>query len=440
MLIAGPALVRPPAPVGAPNIVILLTDDQRTDSLSGMPAVQSLLVRRGRLFTQAMVPTSACCPSRASLLTGLYAHDTGVWSNRGRWGGWTRFAEEDMERRTIATALDDRGYLTAFLGKYLNGFGRHAPVGYTPVGWDYFAAFSTKQHSGAYYNYSLADGSVYGSDARSYSTDVLARKAVRVVRTTAAATPIFLYFAPYAPHSPFTPPPRYLDSRSRPAQDRPLTSEDRSQMPSWVRSQPPAPVSVTTVHDRQDRTLRAVDDAVASIVRVLAETHRLKNTLFVFMSDNGLMRGEHGLTGKNVPYRSATSVPMVIRWDGRVPAGGQDNRLALNLDVAQTISAAANVDFHSDGLDLLGPRRRAGFVLEASRKASVGRPAYCGWRTHRFMFARYADGEEELYDYRTDPAELKNRVGDPAYSARLTLMRTRAREHCRPTPPGYSWS
>jgi arylsulfatase A-like enzyme len=445
MIVTAPFLAQSRPRPSAPDVVIFLTDDQRVDSLGDMSAVQADLVRRGTRYTEAMVPTSQCCPSRASLLTGLYAHHTGVWTNYGRWGGWHRFAEQGMERHTIATALQDHGYLTMFLGKYLNSFGRDAPPGYVPPGWDGFDAFASADHSGAYFDYRLSDGTEHGQGASSYSTDVLASHAEQVIRGAPADRPLFLYFAPYAPHKPFTPPPRYA-----PVPEVPIlkllrsvagSSDDRSKQPRWLRQVLPPTVQATLrMQDGQDRALQAVDDAVGELVRALRETGRLHNTLFVFMSDNGLMRGEHGLTGKNVPYAAATRIPMVIRWDGRVAAGATDHRLALNLDVASTIAAATGVHMRTDGLNLLGHERRHGFVLEALRKAANGRPAYCGWRTHRYLYVHYADGDEELYDYRTDPGEHRNRAGDPAYRDRVQRLRHHARAACRPMPPGFRWT
>jgi N-acetylglucosamine-6-sulfatase len=445
MIVTAPFLAESRPRPSAPDVVIFLTDDQRADSLADMSALQADVVRRGTSYDNAMVPTSQCCPSRASLLTGRYAHDTGVWSNHGRWGGWRRFAEQGMEHQTIATALHDHGYLTAFLGKYLNSFGRDAPPGYVPPGWDEFDAFATADSSGAYFDYRLSDGSEHGEGPASYSTDLLARHAAQIIRGAPVDRPMFLYFAPYAPHRPFTPPPRYAPLpapqlltilRSTAAE-----ADDQSRQPRWLRKVVPPTVSATLrIKDGQDRALQALDDAVGRLVRALRQAGRLHNTLFVFMSDNGLMRGEHGLTGKNVPYQAATRVPMVIRWDGRVAAGGTDHRLALNLDVAATIAAATGVRMKTDGLNLLGDVRRRGFPLEAIRKAAIDRPAYCGWRTHRYLYVRYADGDQELYDYRTDPGEHRNRALDPRYRSRVKRLRQHARTACRPMPPGFRWS
>jgi len=127
---------------GRPNVVVIVTDDQRRETMPYLPAVQRLLVEQGTRYTQAMVPTSLCCPSRASILTGLYAHSSKVFGNGDiggpRYGGWRRFHRAGMEDRTIAVALQNVGYRTALIGKYLNYFGENSEPGFVPPGWDTF--------------------------------------------------------------------------------------------------------------------------------------------------------------------------------------------------------------------------------------------------------------------------------------------------------------
>jgi arylsulfatase A-like enzyme len=192
-------------------------------------------------------------------------------------------------------------------------------------------------------------------------------------------------------------------------------------------------------------SLEAVDDAVRSIVTALTDTGRMSNTLFVFLSDNGLLMGEHHLfTWKNLPYKMSTAIPMTIRWDGHLAPNTIDRRLALNIDVAPTIAQATGVPLAgSDGLSLLDSTTRAGFPLEAvawRRYDSLPRhPAYCGYRTARYTYVQYASGEQELYDYRVDPDEVQNRAYFPSYEQTLLELRRRAIDECSPTPPGFSW-
>ncbi len=431
-----------PGPLGRPDVVLVVTDDQRVESLTGMTQVQDLLVARGTTYTEAMVPTSMCCPSRASLLTGRYAHQTGVWSNSRPTGGWWRFHEDGNEEHTLAVALHDEGYRTALIGKYFNSFANWAPVGYRPPGWDVFTAFTTTNRSGDYYDYSLSDGTGYGSTPADYSTDVFADRAVEFVRTTPASTRLFLYLAPYAPHAPYRPAPRHQGAwKDRlPRFVSPAVGEDVSDKPLWVQQLAPvSPRQVRHVQRAQQESLMAVDEAVARVVATLQEAGRLENTLFVFTSDNGLAWGEHNVLFKSVPYTPASAVPLVVRWDVRVPAGQVDPRLALNLDIATTIAQATSASMLTAGLDLLGESRRDGFVLEAPPEPRLARPAYCGWRSAEWTFTRYATGEEELYSRGLDPFELTNLAQTPGNESQLREMRREARRFCNPVPPEFSW-
>ena len=170
----------------------------------------------------------------------------------------------------------------------------------------------------------------------------------------------------------------------------------------------------------------------------------MDNTLMIYLSDNGMMLGEHHLLEwKNLPYWWSTTIPMVVRWDGHVGRNSTDTRLALNVDLATTISRATGAPMQTEGLDLLGPRRRGGYPLEAARPLRFdslpNHPAYCGFRTARFMFAQYANGFRELYDYARDPHELTNRAYDRRHRERVRILRARARATCSPRPPGFSW-
>jgi arylsulfatase A-like enzyme len=430
-----------------PDIVLVVTDDQRPDTLGGMPEVQRLLVDRGVRFSNMMVPTSLCCPSRATILTGRYAHHTGVYGNGDvggpSVGGYAQVRRRGLEFGTIATTLSGAGYRTALVGKYFNYFSKYAPDGYVPPGWDDFMV--VKFARDGYYDYRLSDGSWHGHEPADYSTDVLAERAVDFVHTTPQHQPLFLMLTPYAPHSPYRAAPRHTWSSVAAETDRLpravaayRASDPAPARPAWRRHRQRTVQVADLVRQGQRATLRAVDDAVAELVRALEERGSLHNTLFVFTSDNGYLWGEHGMVGKDAPYDAALRVPLVVRWDAELPAGRVDHRLALNVDLARTLTAAAGTAMRTDGLDLLGPARRRGFPVEATAGYG-GRPAYCGWRTHRWLYVRYADGDSELFDYRRDPYELHNRAGRRAVSGVQHRLHAKAVAHCRPTPPGFGW-
>jgi arylsulfatase A-like enzyme len=430
-----------------PNIVVILTDDQRRDSMRFMPAVQRLLVAHGTRYTKAMVPTSLCCPSRATILTGSYAHTNRLFGNGdvggARLGGWRRFFRTGAEQRTMAVALHDAGYRTALIGKYLNYFGveseREIGPGYVPPGWDEFDVLMSSH--GSYYNYRLSDGSIYGYEPAAYSTDVFAARAVNFLETTPPDQPLLLFFAPYAPHLRYTPAPRHVGSLDGvlPPYTAPTLRQPLRTMPRWMRTRRHfTQAEVDRVRQRQQESLLAVDEAVESIHQAMQQVGRDGNTLFVYTSDNGYFWGEHRVIGKDAPYKDATYVPMVLRWDGRVPAGTTSGRLVLNVDLAETITRAAGTPMRTDGLDMLGARKRQGFVLEAMYGYN-DRPAYCGWRTRNRMYVQWATGEQELFDYRLDPNERHNLAGRDGWADVQRRMREKAQAACVPRPPGFRW-
>lgn len=437
----------PPPPValpdGRPNIVIILTDDQRRDSMQYMPQVQRLLVDQGTRYTQAMVPTSLCCPSRATILTGLYAHSMRVFGNGdvggARWGGWPRFHRMGMEKRTMGVALRRAGYRTALIGKYLNYFGKFSEPGYVPPGWDTFSTFMADH--GRYYKYRLNDGTHHGEAPEDYSTDVFAAKATEFIRTAPAGQPLFLLFAPYGPHAPYKPAPRHAGSMAGllPDYTAPTLHQKLRTMPRWMRARRHfTKAEVDQMRLGQHESLLSVDEAVGAIHDALRDTGRERDTLYLFMSDNGYFWGEHRIIGKDAPYKDATYIPMVARWDGHIPTGVTDDRIVLNVDVARTVAAAAGASMSTDGLNMFGTAERKGFVLEAMNGYN-DRPAYCGWRTKHRMFVRWATGERELYDYRSDPAERRNLADKPAWKDVRQTMRRKAVKACSPEPPRYNW-
>jgi N-acetylglucosamine-6-sulfatase len=385
-----------------PDIVLILTDDQRWDSLWAMPNVRRLLVDHGVTFSNAFVVNSLCCPSRTSILTGDYSHTTGVYTNVRPDGGFPAFDD----RSTVATWLDGAGYDTGLFGKYLNLY----PGRYVPPGWDSWAAFvmapDTTLH---YYDYAISEGSSvrsYREAPQDYSTNVLAGDAVRFVRS--ARGPMFLYFATWAPHNPPIPAPG--DERAfaglRPARPPNFDEADLSDKPEYLRQVPHLgrAESADIDADRRDQyaTLLAVDRAVGRIVAALRATGRLHNTLIAFTSDNGFALGEHRWWGKQIPYEESIRVPLVISYPPLTPVARTDPRLALNIDLAPTFAQLAGVSDHdAEGRSLLpllsGAGRetpwRASFLVEHEHTfVRASPPSYCAVRTERQLYVRYSTG------------------------------------------------
>ncbi len=237
------APARTQASPSKPNIILILTDDQRFDSLFAMPNVSRELAARGITFRRGFVSNSLCCPSRAAILTGGYSHTTGVYTNDPPYGGWKAFHNNGDEDGTIALALQKAGYRTGLFGKYFN----HYPGGFVPPGWNTWASFPDTHNGGAYYNYSLyvkdAHGTrieKYGSDPSDYSTTVIKNKAMTFLRSTSPASPLFLYVAPFAPHGRIVPAPQDKGSYSGYRQPLPKSFDERD-----VSDKPPTSVLST---------------------------------------------------------------------------------------------------------------------------------------------------------------------------------------------------
>jgi arylsulfatase A-like enzyme len=427
-----------------PNIVLILTDDQRADSMFAMPIVKELLGDHGVTFENGFVVNSLCCPSRASILTGQYSHTTGVWSNRPPYGGFVAFDDSV----TIATQLQGAGYTTGHVGKYLNGYYGT----YEPPGWDRWFAFSGTapyRQRELYYDYFVnEDGTMrfVGHDPADYSTDVMGGQAAAFIRDADPASPLFLQFATSAPHIPGTPAvqDRGAFDDLPPWNPPGYNEDDVSDKPAWVRSLPKLrPNVIPTVRRRQLQSLLPVDRQVRRVVDALRETGRLENTMIVFTSDNGYGWGEHRWHNKQTPYEHDIRVPMIVRYDHLVKDPRTEAGFALNIDLAPTFADLGGVSLPKpDGrslLPLLGdgdPPWRSDFLVEHGLIEGVlAVPSYCGIRSERFAYVRYITGEEELYDLPKDPGEETNVASNPAYAADLQHQRERLRRLCDPPPP-----
>jgi arylsulfatase A-like enzyme len=449
-LIFGAARVSEAAPSNAipadrpPDVLLIVTDDQRWDTLWAMPVVSERLAARGVTFPDAFVVNPLCCPSRASILTGDYSHTTLVYRQAPPFGRFEWFDDSS----TLATWLDAAGYRTGLFGKYLDGYQHGAVTGYVPPGWDRWVAFV---HS-APLDYALTfDGEVraFGHGAGEHSTDVLAAEAVDFVHE--AAGPLFLEFAPSAPHAPATPTPEDADAFGDLAPARPPSFDeaDVSDKPAWVRALPRLSAAeeaeIDAFRREQYRSLLGVDRAVGEILDALEKAGRLENTLIVFTSDNGILHGEHRWTKKEAAYEEAIRVPLVVRWDaaGWTPGTELPGVLALNVDLAPTVAEAAGVPAPStEGMSLLRVLSgdlegwRSDFLIEHLEGTNPV-PTYCAIRSSRWKYVRYTTGEEELYDLASDPFELSSVAGEPDVASVLESERARLRELCAPVPPGF---
>jgi len=431
-----------------PNIVLITTDDQRTDDLRWMPRTRALLGRRGVTFPRMLSPHPVCCPARAEILTGQYGQNNGVLSNGGRWGGYKRL---DVDH-TLATWLSAAGYRTAFAGKHLNLY--RARAGRDP-GWTRFNPLL-----GAIYRYTsftaLNDG--HRQTGR-YLTDYLSHKTSRYVRRFAPADkPFFIWTSYVAPHSSRHPcgrggtkrcsaPPiparrhRLLHPHAVPPSFRSPAFNERnvSDKHPELRDNPRLPRSrVRRLHLARIRSLASVDEAVAALIRTLRRTGELSNTVVLFTSDNGYQMGEHRLLTKNQPFESSLHVPLLVRGPG-IPHGDVSRQPVTMVDLAPTILelARAEADLVVDGQSLVpllrAPRtaRHQGDtqLIQAGPRPRRGpRWFFRGVRTARYTYAHYdGNGFRELYDRRRDPAQLRNVARSPAYRAVVAELERRTR-------------
>jgi arylsulfatase A-like enzyme len=431
-----------------PNVVVILTDDQRYDTLWAMPKVQNLLVDHGVQFNQGFVVNSLCCPSRTSILTGDYSHTTGVWRDNPPFGGYPTFSGNGDEESTLATWLHADGYRTALFGKYLNGYEDAAAAGTIPPGWDSWNAFSRA----GYYNYRAFVHNrlhKFSGHPRDYSTEVLAGEASSYIQKT--KSPFFMYFAPYAPHRPATPSDRYKHRFSHldPYHPRSYNEGDVSDKPQYIQDQPrihkKQARAIKRFRQRQYQTLVSADNAVGKIVSALDQAGQLENTIIFFLSDNGIAWGEHRWTSKKVPYEPSIRVPYVVRYDPMTSQGSVDqSNMVLNIDIAPTIAQLAGAKAPAmDGMSLVplldgtATDWRQDFLVEhLSKNRAQAPPTYCAVRSEDYMYVYYATGEKELYSLKQDPEELRNRIDDPNLDIVRTQMRSQLKQLCSPHPPG----
>jgi arylsulfatase A-like enzyme len=426
-----------------PNVIVIMTDDQRWDTLDDthatpgevvMPAALGEIANRGVRFDNAYVPTSHCGPSRASFLTGQYAHTHGVRREA--------FDENDLyvfdDSSTLATWLDAAGYQTGIFGKYQNGWGSLLwdPYRYVPPGWDHWCVFK----SYGLYDYSLVENGVvthWGSDEASYSTDVLRDKALAFLDDAASrGEPFFLLYTPISPHTPVLPAPRHETLFEGLAPFRPpsFNEPDVSDKPAHVRAKGAiSEAGIDAVRLGQVRMLRSIDDAVAAFSqRVVRALGIERDTVIVFTTDNGLFWAEHRFTGKNLPYEEALRVPLLLQYPRLAPLPRRDGRMVLNIDLTRTLAelAGAPPARFQDGrslvtlLDGTAASWRGDFLAE-------GWPSYPAWaavREDRWKYVEYATGESELYDLQADPFELQSLHADPQQGARIAVLAMRLRQ------------
>jgi N-acetylglucosamine-6-sulfatase len=422
-----------------PNIILVLADDFSWNLVKYMPRVGEMQAN-GVTFSRFFVSDSLCCPSRATIFTGKYPHNTGVYTNGGRDGGFFAFHDYGLERETFATRLRSAGYTTALMGKYLNGYTPTLSVDgetlYIPPGWD---EWDVGGKGYANFNYGLNENGryhYYGSSPEDYLTDVLAAKSVEYIdRVTVGRKPFFLEIAPFAPHSPYTPAPRHetwfpeVKAPRTPA----FNEVSMSDKPRWLKNRKALRrLQVSTIdEDFRMRVLavQAIDELIGDLRDALAARGQLSNTYILFTSDNGLHMGEHRLAaGKQTAFETDIHVPLVVTGPS-VPHGWRMPQLTSTIDLFPTFMQMANtrVPQGIDGRSLkpllsgetVSNWRKAVLVEHHGPDITRGDPdfpgpyggnppSYKAIRTGTGTYVEYSNGDLEYYNLRKDKYQLSN--------------------------------
>ncbi len=415
-----PSASASPTQAQRPNFLVIQLDDTRYDGLDRMAQLQARLLPESVTFTNSFVPLSACCPSRASLLSGLYAVHHQARSNSGPIGGADAFRVAGTDQQTIAVWLHEAGYATGLFGKYLNSYNLESDKGpggsyYIPPGWTRWRAFAcagaqcTPEHYGGMNgpSYQLVDeqGTLtsyhdHSSDAQ-YSTDVTADAVRQFIQdSTGAGQPFFALWVPYASHDDVPdlvpiPAARDLDTLSsllsEPLLWRPpnYAEVDRSDKPRWLSVLPingTLEAATDEIRERAYETLLDVDRQLGALLDQLDALGIADHTVIVLTSDNGVAWGEHAqfFQTKDCPYEECLRVPLIVHVPGA--ATGSAVSPGLNIDIAPTIadlagvSPPAAVDGQSLRPILADPTRslRDDFLLEQWRAVRGANVFYDG--------------------------------------------------------------
>jgi arylsulfatase A-like enzyme len=396
---------------GRPNVLVILTDDQRLGTMQAMPATRRWFGERGVRYSNGFATTPLCCPARAGLFTGQYAHNNGVQTN-----GDAHLLDQE---ETLQAYLQAEGYLTALSGEYLTKW----PMQNSPPYFDRFAMLDPAGWQ-AYIRPTFSfDGDVRTIDG--YSTDVIGRRAVQFLRDFDVDDdrPWLLYVTPHAPHNTPIPAPRHADapvSKWRPAPS--VFELDRTDKPLIVRSQRASLRKTEDRRVRMLRTLMSVDDLVNRLMNELRRLGETTQTMAFFLSDNGFLWAEHGWSqGKRVPYVESIRVPYFMRWPGHIEPGFTQSRFVTNIDIAPTVMDVLGLSPTTpmDGRSLMEPDART--RVHTEYYLHVGVPPWASTWTPGYQYVEWYDpvtGERtfrEYYNLVRDPYQMRNLLqdGDP---------------------------
>ena len=434
LLFGSMSLAQPNRQQSRPNIIFILVDDLRWDELgiTGHPFLKTPHIDRigneGAVFRNAFMTTPLCSPSRASFLTGQYAHTHGITDNVDR-------SVASHQLVTFPLLLQQAGYATAFIGKWHMGNDDSPRPGF-----DRWVSFKGQ---GNYINPEINED---GTDVKpkGYITDLLTGYAVEFIKRR-HDRPFLVYLAHKAIHPEvmqhddgsvnlaeaerFIPAERHSNlfvgkkiprrpSAMRTPIGKPALQRKTSDLPPLG---PKTATSDEVVLGRL-RSMMAIEEGVGAILKALQETNQLDNTVIVLASDNGYFYGEHGLSvERRLAYEESIRMPLLVRYPRLIKAGTVRNELVLNIDVAPTLIELAGVSsqIKAEGRSLVPLLKgvdsewRQSFLIEYySDKVfpRIQKMGYKAVRNQRWKYIHYVelDGMDELYDLKADPYEMKN--------------------------------
>jgi len=436
------------------NILFILCDDHRFDCLgsAGHPFLETphldSLAKEGATLTRAYVTTSLCSPSRASILTGLYAHNHRVVDN---------YHPVDEGLTFFPQHLQTAGYETAFIGKWHKGGDTDEPQ----RGFDHWVAFKGQ---GTYW----ADGhgttrevpqttydgfNVNGKRVpqQGYITDELTDYAIDWLSRRDDQKPFFLYLSHKAVHADFVPADRHrgrYDNHPLPIQIPSVKAMRQGKLPMWVRNQRNsrhgaefgynlADFDPAVYYRRYCETLLAVDESVGRLVEYLANQGLGENTMLVYMGDNGFQFGDHGLIDKRTAYEASAKVPLLMKAPGKIKPGIEFDGLVANIDIAPTLLQAASAPplAAADGISFWDALRdnapeslpRKQFLYEYYWERNYPHTptlhAVIGGR-YKYIRCHGIWDRDELYDLQNDPEEMNNLIEAPEHAQRIEQLNT----------------
>lgn len=439
--------------MGRPNIVVVLTDDHRYDAMGFLdhPFLETpnldRLAAEGAYFKNAYVTTSLCSPSRASILTGLYAHNHRVVDNYNPVSESLTFFPELLQKE---------GYQTAFIGKWHMGDNEVKQRGF-----DHWISFKGQgvyvpdpamlKAKGRFVPQAENTGfNINGRKVpqKGYITDELTDYAEEWLEAKDDEKPFLLYVSHKGVHADFLPPDRHAfkyDKVEIETPPSPVTNPELfTDPPMWVRNQNNSRhgvefayytgVDLKKYYRRYCEALLAVDDSVGRLLANLEKRGELENTVFLYLGDNGFIFGEHGLIDKRCAYEESIRIPMLMRYPKAIKGGSTVEKIVANIDVAPTLLEAAEM---SPSKEMNGQSfwpLAKGEKVEKWRKFLLYEyywernypqtPTTHAVIGEQFKYIRYHGvwDLDELYDTRADPRERKNLFNDPAQSERIEAM------------------